>query len=97
MQQFLGDESEESVRKSELKSILAAAFWGFSLGGLVGWVIAGYVGFLFGLFTGAVSLSLFSMLGVRATRRATASKRQSGATPSQPGAGAVRRSPGRPH
>jgi predicted lipid-binding transport protein (Tim44 family) len=69
MQTILGDDKEEKVRKSELKSILNAGVYGFVLGGLIGGVLAGYGGFLVGLFCGAFLMSLFSVLGIKATRR----------------------------
>jgi predicted lipid-binding transport protein (Tim44 family) len=69
MPTILGDESEEKLRKGELKSILNAALYGFVLGGLIGGVLAGYGGLLWGLFAGAFAMSLFSILGVKAIRR----------------------------
>jgi predicted lipid-binding transport protein (Tim44 family) len=84
MQKFLGDEEEEKRRKDELRSIVSATFYGLVFGSLIGALLGGYGGFLIGMFAGAFLLSLFSVLGVKATRQRSArgQKKPPAASPS---------------
>jgi hypothetical protein len=91
MRQFLGDDNEEQLRKTELKSIVSATFYGWAFGSLVGAVLGGYGGFLVGMFVGSVALSLFSILGVRASRRQAGRQSSSRTTPKPSSSTGLRR------
>jgi predicted lipid-binding transport protein (Tim44 family) len=93
MKQFLGDDSEEKRRKDELRSILSASAYGLLFGGLGGGALAGYRGFLLGMFIGMVGLSLFAILGIRAERmqRDRQSRQQNAAASTGAGTNSPRR------